>query len=60
MLTAHYSNRVESLVEQPADLLSVTVGSPFEVEQVIIQNKGMARWLSLRLADRPGICANKQ
>ncbi len=58
MLTAHYSNRVESLVEQLADLLSVPSGSPFVAEQVIVQNKGMARWLSLRLADQMGICAN--
>jgi exonuclease V gamma subunit len=43
MLTAHYSNRVDSLVEQLADLLSVPVGSPFIAEQIIVQNKGMAR-----------------
>jgi exodeoxyribonuclease V gamma subunit len=58
MLTAHYSNRTESLVEQLAALISTPAGSPFEAEQVVVQNKGMGRWLSLHLADQLGVSAN--
>jgi exodeoxyribonuclease V gamma subunit len=57
MLTVHYSNRLEILADQLAELVRQPCGSAFLPEIVIVQSNGMARWLSLRLAQRLGICA---
>jgi exodeoxyribonuclease V gamma subunit len=59
-LYLYTSNRLEALFE---DLLTV-VRQPLPVvlqpEIIVVQSLGMERWLSLRLADRQGICANFQ
>ncbi|MGZ5258239.1 MAG: exodeoxyribonuclease V subunit gamma [Burkholderiales bacterium] len=58
MLTIHYSNRLETLAEELAALTSEPLASPFSREIVVVQSRGVARWLSLRLADHRGVCAN--
>ncbi|WP_347258708.1 exodeoxyribonuclease V subunit gamma, partial [Methylocaldum sp.] len=57
MLRLYHSDKLEFLAELlTAD--STPPASPFEPEIVIVQSLGMGRWLSLRLADNLGICAN--
>src|SRR6266568_2569799 len=57
MLTVHASNRLEMLADQLAERIRQPCGSPFLSEIIIVQSNGMARWLSLPLAQRLGICA---
>jgi exodeoxyribonuclease V gamma subunit len=52
------SNRAESLADCLAGTLSGSGGSVFEAEKIIVQSRGMERWLQFSLADRLGICAN--
>ena len=58
MLTVHYSNRLEILADRMADVLSTPLRSPLAPEIVTLQSGGVARWLSLQLAQRRAICAN--
>jgi exodeoxyribonuclease V gamma subunit len=58
MLRLYQSNHLEALGARLADLLSEPVEQPLRPEQVIVQHPGMARWLSLRVTDQLGICAN--
>jgi exodeoxyribonuclease V gamma subunit len=58
MLTIHQSNRLDVLVEALASITREPLGSPFVSEVIVVQSRGVARWLSLRLADSSGICAN--
>ncbi len=57
-ITLFSGNRLELL----AELLAARTGSqplpPLVAETVVVQNPGMARWLSMRLAERQRICAN--
>ncbi len=57
-LRIHQSNRLERLADLLAEFCRQPVGAPFEPEHIVVPNPGMARWLSLRLADRLGVCAN--
>ncbi|MBW1818371.1 MAG: exodeoxyribonuclease V subunit gamma [Deltaproteobacteria bacterium] len=57
-LTLHTSNRLEVLARRLADTLAAPLGSPLEPEIIIVQSKGMERWLSMQLARRHAICAN--
>ena len=57
-LILHQSNRLEVLADQFAGMCADSPGDPFASEKVVVQNAGMARWLSLRLADKAGIAAN--
>jgi exodeoxyribonuclease V gamma subunit len=58
VLRLYTSNRMELL----ADALAETVGHPFDsplsMEIIVVPNRGMARWLSMQLADRFGIWGN--
>ena len=58
MLKLYQSNQLELLVDQLADLLPLTHGSPFQSESIVVPHLGMRRWLTLQLAQRLGICAN--
>ena len=58
MLIVHQSNRLEELADALGDVCRPPLDSPLAAEQVIVPNQGMARWLSLQLADRLGICTN--
>ncbi|XCN73660.1 MAG: exodeoxyribonuclease V subunit gamma [Candidatus Electrothrix aestuarii] len=52
------SNRLESLFDALCATLAEPVSNPLTPEIVVVQNPGMARWLSQQIALRIGICAN--
>ncbi len=52
------SNRMEILADRLADVLSVPMAEPLAPEIVLVQSRGMERWLSMTLAGRHGVCAN--
>ncbi|MBW2066917.1 MAG: exodeoxyribonuclease V subunit gamma, partial [Deltaproteobacteria bacterium] len=52
------SNRLEILAEALADTLRTPLKSPFDREIIVVQSQGMARWISMELARRHGVCAN--
>ena len=57
-LITYYSNRLEILAAELATLVSKPLRSPFDEEIIIVQSNGMARWLSMYLAQNLGISAN--
>lgn len=56
----HRSNGLEPLVEGLARLVSTPGPSPTEPEVIIVQSKGLERWLSMELSRRHGVWANAQ
>jgi len=52
------SNRLEILADQLAQVLQQPLASALDREVIVVQSKGMERWISLQLADRHGVCAN--
>jgi exodeoxyribonuclease V gamma subunit len=58
MLTVHYSNRLETLAAELAAVTRSPLASPFASETVVVQSRGVARWLALSLAELHGVCAN--
>ncbi|MCU0558867.1 MAG: exodeoxyribonuclease V subunit gamma [Desulfobacterales bacterium] len=52
------SNRMDVLVEQLAALMREPAGPPLCPETIVIQSRGMERWVSMELARRNGISAN--
>jgi exodeoxyribonuclease V gamma subunit len=52
------SNRLEILADKLAGILSAPLSSPMEPEIIVVQSKGMERWIAMELARRFGICAN--
>ncbi len=54
------SNRLEVLAEKLAEVLSSPLASPLQQEIILVQSKGMERWVSMELARHHGICANIQ
>lgn len=58
MLTIYRSNRIERLADSLTAILRHPPGSPLEKEWVVVQNQGIANWLSLIMADQLGIWAN--
>jgi exodeoxyribonuclease V gamma subunit len=58
MLNVYQSNRLEQLMERLAEVVSQPKRSVFEPDTIVVQSQGMAHWLSLRLAERLGICTN--
>jgi exodeoxyribonuclease V gamma subunit len=52
------SNRMENLAAHLSDVLKVPLSQPLAAEIVLVQSRGMERWLSMELARRRGICAN--
>jgi exodeoxyribonuclease V gamma subunit len=58
-LNLYTSNRMEALSASLAELLrDEPLRDPLEAEIIIVQSRGMERWLSLELARRRGICAH--
>lgn len=57
-LRLYTSNRMEHLVEALSGVLAEPLASPFTPELVVVQSKGMQRWLAMELAKRHGIWAN--
>lgn len=58
MLHLYQSNRLESLMALLARVAAAPLRAPFAAELVVVQGKGMERWVSLRLAEQLGVCAN--
>ncbi|MCP4448603.1 MAG: exodeoxyribonuclease V subunit gamma [Myxococcales bacterium] len=54
----HRSNRAEVLVARLADVVATPVGGPLESECIVVQGKGMERWLTQELSKRHGVWAN--
>ena len=52
------SNRLEVLADELAGVLQTPLASPLAAEVIVVQSRGMARWLSMEIARRRGICAN--
>lgn len=57
-LKLHISNRIELLSVKLAEVLSSPLALPLQPEVILVQSKGMERWISLELARHNGICAN--
>jgi exodeoxyribonuclease V gamma subunit len=57
-LHLHTSNRLEALFAGLAEIVRPPSGHIFRKETIVVQSIGMGRWLSLRLAETQGICAN--
>lgn len=58
MLQIHRSNRLEHLATRLADVVSTAAPSAHAAECIVVQGRGMERWISMRLAERFGIWAN--
>jgi exodeoxyribonuclease V gamma subunit len=57
-LTIYTSNRLEVLAEALSDVLRQPLDSVLAQEVVMVQSRGMERWLRMRLAAAHGISAN--
>jgi len=51
-------NRMENLAGKLAAVLTNPPASPFMPEILVVQSRGMERWVSMQLAAASGICAN--
>ncbi len=54
----HTSNRMELLADALAEIVGQPSDSLLTPEIIVVPNRGMARWLSMQLADRLGIWGN--
>ncbi len=52
------SNRMETLVHRLAETVEPPLSTPFKPEAIVVQSKGMERWISMQLAGKLGIWAN--
>jgi exodeoxyribonuclease V gamma subunit len=52
------SNRLEELANQLSIALDAPLSSPLAREVIVVQSRGMARWISLRIAQISNICMN--
>ena len=60
MLHLHTSNQLEQLANQFAFITKEPLSDVFAPEIVVVQNSGMARYLSMHVADLAGISANTE
>jgi len=58
MFIVHTSNRMERLADRLADILRRPLPDPLQPELVVVQSRGMQRWISMEIARRNGIGAN--
>ncbi len=58
MLFIYRSNHLEELLGRLSGILAIPQARVMTPETIIVQSQGMARWLSINLADRLGISAN--
>jgi len=58
MFTVHTSNRMERLADGLAAVLERPLPSPLQPEIVVVQSRGMERWICMQIARRRGVCAN--
>jgi len=52
------SNRLENLLQVLSSVVSKPLASPFAPETIVVQSKGMQRWLAMELAKKLGVWAN--
>ncbi|MFW6253817.1 MAG: exodeoxyribonuclease V subunit gamma [Chitinivibrionales bacterium] len=52
------SNRLEVLIDQLAKSISSTLSRPMQPETVVVESRGMQRYIALSLSRTLGICAN--
>ncbi|CAN2042883.1 exodeoxyribonuclease V gamma subunit [Candidatus Magnetomoraceae bacterium gMMP-15] len=57
-LTFFTSNQTEILIKKISEILKNPLSNPLKNETVIIQSKGMERWICMELAKNHNICAN--
>ncbi|MBN2105816.1 MAG: exodeoxyribonuclease V subunit gamma, partial [Deltaproteobacteria bacterium] len=57
-LNLHTGNRLDILADRLVAIMAVPLAGPLASEVIVVQSRGMQRWLSLRLAGQLGICAN--
>ena len=57
-LHIHISNRMEILARELAGIVRTPLRSPLTPETIIVQSRGMERWVAMALAGHNGICAN--
>ena len=57
-LNIYTSNRMEVLAEILARMVREPLPSPISPEIIVVQSRGMERWVSMELARHNGICAN--
>lgn len=56
--TVHTSNRMEMLARQLGEVIARPLSSPLSSEVIVVQSRGMQRWLAMELAQRFGVWAN--
>lgn len=57
-LRLYHGNRLERLADDLAKVLKKPLESPLAEEVIVVQSKGMERWICLQLAEQWGICCN--
>ncbi len=60
MFHVYSSNQLEQLISTLSDIVRNGLPDPFTAEQIVVQSKGMERWLSIQLAERLGVWANAE
>ena len=58
MMKLYTSNRLEQLAHQLVAATAAPLSSPLDPEVIVVQSRGMARWLSLQIAQISKICMN--
>jgi len=58
MLHFYTSNRLEKLLSALANVIQANPLPPLQTEIVVVQSKGMERWLALELSKQLGVWAN--
>jgi exodeoxyribonuclease V gamma subunit len=51
-------NKLDLLAQALAKVLETRPASPLDTEIIVVQSKGMERWVSMQLATHFGVCAN--
>ena len=54
----HRSNRTEALVERLVDVVREPLADPLAPECIVVQGRGMERWLAMKLAEHLGVWAD--
>jgi len=57
-LRIYASNRMERLIEKLGDTASTPLSTPLTPETIVVQSRGMQRWISMELARRLGVWGN--